>query len=114
MISLILGRRDGTCTKIRSTNSKENGEEMLSDKTNITKCNGFIAIQMNGNLCEINDCNLNLTYELIEGMVDLDWLATQNPHAKQPNVAVEQLVPETAYYQSPINNANYSTGLFGV
>lgn len=61
---------------------------------------------MKSNLCEMNGCNLNSTYELIEDMANLNWLAMRNLHVKRPNAAMEQLVLEMAYSQSPINNVN--------
>lgn len=72
-----------------------------------TNGNKFIQLfKWKSHLFEICGRNSNSTYELIEDMVNLNWLVVKNPHAKRPNAAMEQLVHEMAYFQSPINYAN--------
>lgn len=66
---------------------------------------------MNNNLFEICGCNLNSTYELIEDMVNLNWLVLKSLREEPSYVAREQLVLGMAYFQLPINNVNKNGNL---
>lgn len=55
----------------------------------------------------IYDCIINLTYELIEDTVNLNWLESKSLHVKRLNVTMERLVLEMAYFQLPLNEIDF-------